>query len=495
MSQIARRQLIKGALAAAAGTAVAQALTTAPAIAAPALGPARALDGRAAPAYDLSRASKLPREMTGYWQKSFLVDGTTRTAKVYISPETPIRSYFTVIAVPGGVDTTEFLWNSGWTARTDDKEEGLFVLEPGPQGWGNAEDEQAYVTAALAFFESNPYFSIFGEHYFVGYAGGAPALEAWAVARPLKVIGQVYVDSPGLPPAYLAQYASREFDGDSATPYTDVVLPDGFDRISYAETVLPTWYINPDQMNIAASLAYWRTANDTTTTGVTDRDLGTVYQQRTDSQRWMTASSGPIAKVAVLDRPLGAQDQRTTREIDDFLTFYTRYENFFAYGNTLHQRADYAALNIHVRSMVVDGDLREFLFYAPPSARKTWGDKAPVVFVWPGNSQTAKVFVDATQWWKVAEDEGIVLVIIGEQYSNTSVSVSHADSNLFFQQLRDLVLDEYGVDPTRLYSTGQSAGSFATQSFASALPQYFAAVASTSGVTAPTPAGLVRIDG
>jgi len=26
--------------------------------------------------------------------------GTTRTAKIYISPETPIRSYFTVIAVP-----------------------------------------------------------------------------------------------------------------------------------------------------------------------------------------------------------------------------------------------------------------------------------------------------------------------------------------------------------------------------------------------------------
>jgi hypothetical protein len=29
-----------------------------------------------------------------------------------------------------------------------------------------------------------------------------------------------------------------------------------------------------------------------------------------------------------------------------------------------------------------------------------------VVFVWPGNSQTYKVFFDAAQWWKVAEREG-----------------------------------------------------------------------------------------
>ena len=46
---------------------------------------------------------------------------------------------------------------------------------------------------------------------------------------------------------------------------------------------------------------------------------------------------------------------------------------------------------------VVDGDLREYLLHVPRSARRIWGDRAPVVFVWPGNSQTAKVFLDATR--------------------------------------------------------------------------------------------------
>ena len=90
------------------------------------------LDGRPYPAYDYSRANRLPAEMTGYWEKSFLLDGVPRTAKVYISAETPIRSYYTVIAIPDGVDTEVFLWKAGWIDMADRRGEALFVLEPGP---------------------------------------------------------------------------------------------------------------------------------------------------------------------------------------------------------------------------------------------------------------------------------------------------------------------------------------------------------------------------
>jgi poly(3-hydroxybutyrate) depolymerase len=115
--------------------------------------------------------------------------------------------------------------------------------------------------------------------------------------------------------------------------------------------------------------------------------------------------------------------------------------------------------------------------------------------VWPGNSQTDKVFLDATQWWRVAEDQGFILVIICEHYSNTSISVSHRDSNTFFQQLRETMINEYPVDPTRFYSTGQSAGSQVTQNFAIAFPEYFAAVASTSFTAAPNSSGTINMDG
>ena len=510
MTTLHRRAVLRGAAATAFGAVVGQAAIESPAAASPAAGPdrpgkaeplgkagplgkAEPLDGRPAPDYDYSRANKLPREMTGYWEKTFDVDGATRSAKVYISPETPIRSYYTVLAVPDGVDTGEFLRRTGWRDIADERGEGLFVLEPGEGGWSTAAAERAYVDAAMAFYQANVYFSIFGLHYLVGYGAGAPALEAWAAAFPLRVIGQVYLDSPGLPADHLRGVGRREFDGTTDGDYIDVDFPEGFDLIRYDEVVVPTWYLNPER-SASSSLAYWRHANDTGRTGGRDRTLGTVYRQRRDSQRWMTSFSGPISQVAVRDRPADFASRRTTREILAFLTPYSRYENFFAYGNQLLRRADYDRLDVEVRTMTVEGRLREFIVHVPESARRLWGRRAPVVFVWPGNTQTDKVFFDSAQWWRVAQEEGCVLVVVCEQYSASAISVSHTDSDAFFRQLRELVTREYDVDPTRFYSTGQSAGSRVTQFFAAAKPEYFAAVASTSFAPAPDDSGNITFE-
>ena len=57
-------------------------------------------------------------------------------------------------------------------------------MEPGPGGWGSATDEQAYISAAINFYANvnvspaNRYFSIFGEHYFVGYGAAFHGLAA-----------------------------------------------------------------------------------------------------------------------------------------------------------------------------------------------------------------------------------------------------------------------------------------------------------------------------
>jgi hypothetical protein len=61
------------------------------------------LDGAAAPGFDLSDANQLP--MTGYFEKTIAVGDAKRTVEFYISKNEMIRSYFTVIAVPGGVAT------------------------------------------------------------------------------------------------------------------------------------------------------------------------------------------------------------------------------------------------------------------------------------------------------------------------------------------------------------------------------------------------------
>ena len=111
------------------------------------------LDKIDVPKHDFSRANKLP--MTGYFEKSFTMkDNSVRTAKVYIPENTPVRAYYTVIAVPDGVNTGEFLEKTGWKALADKRQEGLYVLEPGKGGWADADKELEYVTAAINFFAS-----------------------------------------------------------------------------------------------------------------------------------------------------------------------------------------------------------------------------------------------------------------------------------------------------------------------------------------------------
>jgi hypothetical protein len=161
------------------------------------------------------------------------------------------------------------------------------------------------------------------------------------------------------------------------------------------------------------------------------------------------------------------------------------YDNTTAYGNHLAPRKEYGEIG----TMLVNGELREFQIYVPDSADNLWQDGAPVIFVFAGNSQTDKVFFHNTLWWRVAEKEGFLLVIPCETYSSSSTSVSHANTGMFYEKLAVYVSNYYNVDPTRFYATGQSAGSFASQGLGITHPEYFAAIASTSGLSYPSDEG------
>ncbi len=384
-----------------------------------------------------------------------------------------------MIAVPDGVDTGDFILKSGWKGLADANEEGLFVLEPGKGGWGAPEAELAYINAAIGFFKGNPYFSIFGEHYLAGYGKGGTALEAWAAANPLFVASQAYVNTASLGDSYYGQFGKMYFDG-KKTGYTPIEIPDSI-KIAYDQVPVPTWYVNPSLAAVSKGIEYWKASSDCS--GETWSRAGylfgsTVYLQSKESDAWQTAYSGPISKVAVLEKKLDIWDTRTSGTIYDFLTEYVRYDNSTAYGNQLAIRAPYGEIS----TMMVNGYPRQYQVYVPDSAAKLWPMGAPTLFVFCGDSQTDKVFFHATQWWKVADREGIILVIPCEQYSRNATVVSHKDNDKFMPQLAKLVTERYNVDPARFYATGQSAGSVAAQGFGMTNPEYFAAIASTSGV-------------
>lgn len=291
------------------------------------------------------------------------------------------------------------------------------------------------------------------------------------------------------------------------------------------------------------SVTYWIEANDAVDTG------NGVYRQSLDSDAWQTAYANELAQewgsqygisqVVVTD---GTPDAETIR---DFLSGYTRYTNQFAYSNNLAVRQDYyettkamreaaetgivldtytfegydgsaataelrALESTHLTAPIsgdegefysmayayndYDGngvlDPREAIIYVPDSALTYGGDGAPVVVIFPGNTQAASTFMDCSGWWQIANEQGCVIMIMGEYCHSSAASLTYGTdedkaemSRAALAILEETVSQDAGVqlDLTRVYGSGHSAGSRTVQTLTHTTDaDYFAAVASTS---------------
>ncbi len=492
---------------------------------------------------DWSQAAQLP--LTGYFTRTF-EDG--RTVKVYIADEASIRTYITVVAVPDGVNTYSYLQENGWFDLMDRKGEALFVLEPGANGWGTVEQEKGYIAEAVGFLKSGVngngvgVFSTFGEFYLVGIGAGAAPLEAWAAENPIFVISQVYINGKSAGASVLNAAGSGTYDGTNTSGYHPGLTEDadfqaslkatGLRAIARKDVPVPTWFAgyaaNSD------SLTYWKAANNC----VAAASGGTFYQAvNSTAPQTLYANSQltghGISQVKVTTGTPSAAD------IYAFLSTYTRYDNSFAYSNAIAYRLDYTAARVGAQqqaqagtmsetiqsangSVTITGtsdvavgngtvefgvfafrdstgdarnDPREYMLYVPNGFE---GQKLPVVVVYPGMTQTDEIFFDCTQWWQVADKEGFAVAVVCETYS-APTAVNHQDSDLYQAALMAVLEQKVDgrladLDLTRVYGTGQSMGSMTTQGFVRTNPEFFAAVASTSGLCGLEP-GAALPDG
>ena len=293
-----------------------------------------------------------------------------------------------------------------------------------------------------------------------------------------------------------------------------------------------------------ASVTFWITASDAVAT-----DEAGVYRQSLDSDAWQTAYANQLAQEwgsqYGISQVVLADDAPDAAEIRDFLSGYTRYTNQFAYSNNLAVRQDYYQTTKAAReaaeggailstyafqgyegtqetaelralestrltapisgdqgtfySMVYafndyDGngvnDPREAIVYVPDSALTFGGDGAPVVVIFPGNTQAAATFMDCSGWWQIANEQGCVIMIMGEYCVSSAASLTYGSdedksemSRAALAILEETVSQEAGVqlDMTRVYGSGHSAGSRTVQTLThTSDADYFAAVASTS---------------
>ena len=222
------------------------------------------------------------QRINGYFTYQISVNDSARGAdsreiEVYIPEGARQREYWISMALPSGVDSTEFLEKSGWFDIADETLACLLIMKPENGTWGSAEDELAYVDAAMGtLVSSGTYYSAFTYHYLVGYGDGAPALQLWAAQNPLKMISQVYVDAQvdaQVDAAYdaLLEAAGETQVGKTPQPnhmdfegYTDkdgnqITQKRTFEAQHYNDIPIPTWFVG----NTSESLiAYWKDVND-----------------------------------------------------------------------------------------------------------------------------------------------------------------------------------------------------------------------------------------
>ena len=431
------------------------------------------LDGMAKPSIDITLGNKLP--LSGYFSQNVTVGADTRTVKTYVAPNTSVRDYFTVIATPEGMTTDEFLKNSGWLDIADKNSEGLFILEPGPDGWGSTEDELDYINEAFKVFRDTKYYNTFGLFYLAGYGDGGTALQAWAMENPLFVISSVFVQTEDLDTDFIVKTGEKKFQDNK--------------DISYKDVPVPTWFVNEDLYDVENLIKYWKEANDTVDVGdnsVSGLNGSTVFMQDVNSKSVVTSYSDVLSKVAVLNKGgTGVYRRGFTNKVYDFLSYYTRYDSTTINGNVLGVRPDYEKMGVEIKQLVLDGYTREYLVYVPQSAPKK---NIPVVFALSGNTQTAQVFFDASHWWEVADKYGFMLVMPSEQYSsstevtwNVNYDKSRPDDFVFLEEVIKQIDKNYKIDPSKRYLTGQSLGSMFSNYTTAVMPEYFTAVGSTSG--------------
>ena len=300
----------------------------------------------------------------------------------------------------------------------------------------------------------------------------------------------------------------------------------GMEQIARKDVPVPTWFAGTSS---ADSVDYWKEANDC----VSNADGEGVYRQDKDSDAIQTAFANaqlPASERYGISRVKVSSETPSAAEIYAFLSVYTRYDNTFAYSNALTYRLDYTSARVAAQQaakagqvqktlsdgtqilaqedVAIDGhgtvqvgviafsdnsgdglwDPREYIIYVPEGFE---GKELPVLMIYPGNTQTDSIFLDSTLWWQIAEDEGIVLAFVCETYNASPCSVSHADSDKFYHSLITILEEQIDgsyadLDFTRIYGSGQSAGSIATQGFAMTNPEFFAAVGSTSAIPVPS---------
>ena len=422
-----------------------------------------------------------PMLWQGFLEMEIKVGDISRTAKVYVPEDNPQGTSFIIMNVPEGKNAIDFMIDSGWKEIADKVKMPLFVMEPvGGTKWGTPEEEWNYVLACFDAQKNGVWLNPGFCRYVVGYGKAGMNLHKYVMENPLNIGSGAFVDASDLPIEYVRQLEDTCVD----TP----IWKYGF---TLKEVPTPVILLNrKENENTKNVLQYWQQAAE-------DKNAVNRYSE-----------AGPELMKELVETRTGdfiSDNPATTKLIWNHIGKYYRYGMGFL-SNHIYHRVNYEELGVEFRSFTDSlGIDRNFLVYVPKKYRGT-SEKLPVVISFHGWSNTMRQQFENTLWYELADKEGFIVVCpetllfcnpqdvqIGAltlipQAANPKWAymmegnIAHYDI-IYFRELLKLLLEEYPIDPGRIYGNGQSMGCGQTLFLCQTeVGDNFAAVASCSGL-------------
>lgn len=324
------------------------------------------------------------------------------------------------------------------------------------------------------------------KNYMVGYGEGGTIAQMAAMDQTAVWAGLATVDAGSVDENWITKNGAEM--AASLNGYNDKESSTRESTIPKNTLPLPVWMIGSANDN-ANALAYWKTADYVTENDKVDGDI-TKY---TRSAAWTTEESTysvnrDTAAYRVWTSETAPADTESTIW-NDFLFGVRRW--MADPGGDLRVTKDpIADLGMTRHYKEVGGWMREWYVYVPQSVQQN----APVVFANHGYTLNGGVYAGQTDWYKVADDNGFIVVFpsaipgsISENGNapfpawNIALDPSRMDEIEFFKYMLSNLEKNYSIDTGRVYATGHSWGSQMTHVLALNEPEMFAAVAPLSG--------------
>ncbi len=429
----------------------------------------------------------------GYYNFNCVVSkNLTRPAKFYI-PEGSVYNQPTVfVMVPDGYDPYQFLEASGWKEAADLLKLYIVFMEPDKQGWQDTDSESAYINALRDDVSYRPFFCTFSSNFYaIAYDEKPTSILLYnSLKNPSNWAGLGLIGTTGLSAKLAADMQKA---------------PSKFPGVMLSEVQQPVWIVAKEKnADVNRLIDYFRIANHSEYIPTSVSYADEAYFPRKGG----TIDNGWCSKVIY-----SQSDWKACLGKDSATKVYKNlWQGVYRYpgdsnGALRQNYSIYLRGFRKVQAMLpggfnADGSdkyLREWYVYVPKSVDIS--KPAPLVFVFHGAGGSGDEIADRSGWSAVADEKGLILICPTGSHitdvrkvsdmttselframwnTENKATASRPNDLMFVRYLYDWMKQNYFIDESRVYASGQSSGGAMSWACATYLPDIFTAAAPVS---------------